>query len=56
MNQEYPTRLDVPAASHVTPYKDFKIAKTSMEELGEKREKTIAEIQRIGMVYIKPDS
>ncbi|WP_455216872.1 extracellular solute-binding protein [Kaarinaea lacus] len=51
VNQEYPTRADVPAASHVTPYREFRIAKTSMEDLGEKREKTIAEIQRIGMVF-----
>lgn len=53
VNQEYPTRADVPAASHVIPYRTFKIAKTSIEELGEKREKTISEIQRIGMVYLK---
>lgn len=53
VNQEYPTRADVQAASHVTPYKSFKIASISMEELGQKREKTISEIQRIGMVYLK---
>jgi len=49
VNQEYPTRADVPAAPHVTPYKSFKIATTSIEELGNKREKTIMEIQRMGL-------
>lgn len=50
-NQEYPTRIDVPAASHITPYKNFKLASTSIEELGSKREKTIWEIQRVGLTY-----
>lgn len=49
VNQEYPTRADIPAAPHVTPYKTFKIATTSIEELGNNREKTIMEIQRIGL-------
>ena len=50
-NQEYPTRIDVPAASHITPFKDFKLASTSIEELGSQREKTIWEIQRVGLQY-----
>lgn len=51
VNQEYPTRADVPAASHVTPYKNFRIASTSIEELGAQRERTIWDIQRNGIIY-----
>lgn len=50
-NQEYPTRTDVPAAPHITPFKEFKLASTSIEELGRLREKTIWEIQRVGLKY-----
>ena len=49
VNQEYPTRADVPAASHVTPFKSFKIAATSIEDLGSMREKTVSEIRRLGL-------
>ena len=48
-NQEYPTRNDVPAAPHITPFNNFKLASTSIEELGNKREKTISEIRRLGL-------
>lgn len=51
VNQEYPTRHDVPAAAHITPHKEFKLAKASVEDLGLQRDKTIEIIRRFGPMY-----
>lgn len=49
VNQEYPTRPDVPAAAQVPDKKSFKVADVPMRVLGERRNETIDLIEQVGL-------